>query len=242
MINKVFLWIFTMVLLSLAGCGAQEKADNIPEADLLVKHWGEMSERSQIEIVKTVLEENEMGYWLDREDNTITGKQKSMDSLFSKKKYQNLSLQTAILKYWSGEELIQQEKEVMVKWSLEGESDNWRVKEFTLQGGSNHFDAGGSLEMKHAEEYQSQYFSYDAHVVISNVDREIFGGSLIGGPDDTTNINKKHNLGIEGGSFIHENGFPVKPEDIDKIYMDVEWFDTEKSKKVKERISLYTRE
>lgn len=242
MSNRVFLLIFTMFLLSLAGCGAQEKAENIPEADLLVKHWDEMSERRQIEMVKTVLDENEMGYWLDREDKAIMGQQKSMDSLFSKKKYQKLPLQTAILKYWSGEELMQQDKEIMVKMSLEGESDTWIVKEFTLQGGPDLINAEARLEMKYAEEYQSHYFSYDAHVVIFNEDREIFGGSVIGGPGDTTNINKKHYLGIEGGSFIHENGSPVKQEDIDKIYIDVEWFDTEKSEKVKERISLYLKE
>ncbi|MGD6965620.1 hypothetical protein ACQCVP_04275 [Rossellomorea vietnamensis] len=242
MSNRILLLIFTMIFLSVAGCRAQEKEETIPEADLLVEHWDEMSERRQIEMVKTVLEENEMGYWLDREDKAIMGQQKSMDSLFSKEKYHKLPLQTAILKYWSGEELIQQEKDIMVKLSLEGESDNWRVKEFTLQGGPYHFNAEGRLEMIHDEEYHSQYFSYNAHVVISNEDREILGGSLIGGPGDTTNINKEHNLRNEGGSFIHENGSPVKQGDIDKIYMDVEWFDTEKSEKVKERIRLYMRE
>ncbi|WP_456274819.1 hypothetical protein [Bacillus sp. AK031] len=241
MSQKLLIFVFTLILLGLAGCNAAEKDEDIADADLQVKHWDDLSESRQIELVKIVLDENQIHLHPDQEERGIKAKNKFMDLIFEKKEFQELPLKNAILKHWRGEDLVYREKELLVDLSLEGASENWNVDRFQLEGGPDHFKAGGSLHLKSSEEYQSQFMHFDAHMVISNEVRDLFGSSVLADSGETTDISGKHNAGVEGGSFIHQNGSPVKMGDIDEIYLNVEWYDTEKSTKVKERISLYRR-
>ncbi|MGM8365493.1 hypothetical protein ACLIBG_08405 [Virgibacillus sp. W0181] len=114
--------------------------------------------------------------------------------------------------------------------SLTGESETWELNGYELMFTQDGKKIGnGKLNMKE-EEYFTDFFSFNTHVVKNGVDNRIHAGSVSG----RTNISEQMTGTIEG-----EDGKPVSFEEVSNIYMIVKWWDTDKNEDVQERIDLY---
>ncbi|MFD2132421.1 hypothetical protein ACFSKI_14540 [Pseudogracilibacillus auburnensis] len=131
-----------------------------------------------------------------------------------------------------------QQREGVYFLSLMGESENWNVTGYEILITPDEFKAGhGILKMKSKQEYITNFFHFETHVVINNEDLVIHSGSTSGLDID---IAEEFIGTIEGGAYFNDNGKPISPNDISEIYMIVEWWDSSNHVDVKERIDLYS--
>lgn len=119
---------------------------------------------------------------------------------------------------------------------LMGESENWNLTDYEIVITPQDFNAGyGNLIMKNEEEYITDYFHFDTHVVINGEDMVVHSGSSTGGMD----ISEETTGAIEGGTYLNKNDEPITLNDVSDIYMIVEWWDNSTEKSVNERLDLY---
>ncbi|WP_240375630.1 hypothetical protein [Bacillus piscicola] len=115
--------------------------------------------------------------------------------------------------------------------SLPGESDTWKLTGYEMMLTEDGEKAGnGTLEMKGKEEYVTDFFSFNTHIVVNGEDTRIHGGSVSG----RTDISEETTGAIEGSGMN-----PISLREVDHIYMIVEWWDTEQKADAQERIHLY---
>lgn len=123
--------------------------------------------------------------------------------------------------------------------SLKGESEHWNLNGYEIEMTQEEFKAGnGTLYMKNENEYKTDSFHFDTHAIINNNDITIQSGSVTGLGID---IAEETTGTIKGRTYLNKNGDPITLEEINDIYMIVEWWDMNKSKHVKERIDLYSK-
>ncbi|MBO1001264.1 hypothetical protein [Pseudogracilibacillus auburnensis] len=131
-----------------------------------------------------------------------------------------------------------QQREGVYFLSLMGESENWNVTGYEVMITPDEFKAGhGVLKMKNKQEYITNFFHFETHVVINDVELAIHSGSTSGLDID---IVEEFTGTIESEAYLNENGKFITPNDISEIYMIVEWWDSSNHVDVKERIDLYS--
>ncbi|MFD2705742.1 hypothetical protein [Salibacterium lacus] len=122
---------------------------------------------------------------------------------------------------------------------LMGESSSWKLDEYEIEMTPESFLVGnGTIHMKNENEYLTDFFHFETHAVISGEDTVIHSGSVSGSEIDITEETTGAN---EGAAHLNENGNPVRLDDISKIYMAIEWWNTDERKNVSEEIDLYSR-
>ncbi|GAA0429964.1 MAG: hypothetical protein ACQEWU_13605 [Bacillota bacterium] len=120
--------------------------------------------------------------------------------------------------------------------SLMGESENWRLKNYEIELTDQTFRAGnGTLDMKGQEKYVTDTFYIEVHAVINEKDN-IIQASVKNGKVD---ISEERTGSTKGDSLVNHEGKPISLEEINNIYVVLEWWDDRKKKKVKEVIELY---
>ncbi len=125
--------------------------------------------------------------------------------------------------------------------SMTGDSDNWRIENYQIEITSDSFKAGnGKLFMKGTDEYKTDSFSIEAHAIMNNEDKVISQFSSSAYTGDGMNIAGKQDTGaIDSGAYLNEDGDPITLDDINNVYVMVEWWDQDKEKDMEERIDLY---
>ncbi|MET4558874.1 hypothetical protein ABIA69_000017 [Lysinibacillus parviboronicapiens] len=117
---------------------------------------------------------------------------------------------------------------------LMGESESWNLTGYEIVITPEDFKAGfGTLNMKNVNEYITDSFHFETHVVIDSDDSVVHSGSATGG----MNIAEITTDAIEG-PYLNKNGDSVTLKDINEIYVVVEWWDISKNESIKERIDL----
>lgn len=120
---------------------------------------------------------------------------------------------------------------------LMGESNNWELKSYEIIIDNQKLKAGsGTLIMKYNANHITDYFTTSLHMVIDNEDRIIQGKELVG---TGINIDKVVTGSIEGKILHDKNGEPISIENINDIYMIIEWNDKLSDIKMKEQIDLF---
>lgn len=89
--------------------------------------------------------------------------------------------------------------------------------------------------MKGGSEYKTDYFYFDVHAVINSEDTVIQGKKVTGSEIDISQINTGI---IEGDAPLNKDGETIEMDDISNMYMNIEWNDIQKDKKVIERIDF----
>ena len=120
---------------------------------------------------------------------------------------------------------------------LMGESQTWNLTGYEVEITPEKFKAGnGTLQVKDGDNSTVDSYYFQTHIVINNIDLVVHGGgvSTTGGT-----ITEESTGAIEGGVYMNEEGKPITLNEINAIYMTVEWWD--KSERTKERIDLYTK-
>lgn len=118
---------------------------------------------------------------------------------------------------------------------LMGESESWNLTGYEIVITPEDFKAGfGTLKMKNVNTYMTDFFHFETHVVIESDDSVVHTGSVTG----ETNI-AEYTTGAIAGPYINKNGDFVTLEDINEIYVVVEWWDISKNESIKERIDLF---
>ncbi|ATP40860.1 hypothetical protein CSE16_12850 [Solibacillus sp. R5-41] len=119
--------------------------------------------------------------------------------------------------------------------SLVGESQNWNLTGYEVVITPESFKAGnGTLHMKNGNKSIVDSFYFETHVVINDNDVVVHTGAVTGAGID---IAEESTGAIEGGTYLNEDGTPITLNEINNIYMIVEWWS--KSESAKERIDLY---
>jgi hypothetical protein len=117
---------------------------------------------------------------------------------------------------------------------LMGESESWNLTGYEIVITPEDVKAGfGNLRMKNVNEYMTDFFHFEAHVVIDSDDSVVHTNSAAG----EMNI-AEYTTGAIEGPYINKNGDFVTLEDINEIYVVVEWWDISKNESMKERIDL----
>jgi len=120
---------------------------------------------------------------------------------------------------------------------LMGESESWNLTGYEIVITPEDFKAGfGILNMKNVNEYITDYFHFEAHVVIDSDDSVVHTDSATG----EMNI-AEYTTGAIGGPYLNKNGESVTLKDINEIYVVVEWWDISKNESIKERIDLFNK-
>ncbi|CDQ40557.1 hypothetical protein [Virgibacillus salexigens] len=120
---------------------------------------------------------------------------------------------------------------------LMGESESWNLNSYEIEITQKEFKAGhGTLKMKNNKEYNTDSFQFETHAIINDEDKTVHSGSVSGLGID---IAEKTTGTIEGGTYLKENGELISLDDVNDIYMIIEWWNPIKNRKVKERIDLY---
>lgn len=120
---------------------------------------------------------------------------------------------------------------------LMGESESWNLTGYEIVITPEDFKAGlGILNMKNVNEYMTDYFHFEAHVVIDSDDSVVHTDSATG----EMNI-AEYTTGAIGGPYLNKNGESVTLKDINEIYVVVEWWDISKNESIKERIDLFNK-
>lgn len=119
---------------------------------------------------------------------------------------------------------------------LMGESENWYVKDYKVELHPDTLIAGdGMVAWKGEEGLETDSFQIGAHAIINQEDHVIQRTSVSG-----ESIIKEHTTGsIEGGTFLDKDGNPISIEDIENIYVLIEWWDQDQQKNVSERVDIY---
>lgn len=121
---------------------------------------------------------------------------------------------------------------------LMGESESWNLTSYEIVITPEDFKAGyGILNMKKENEYITDSFYFETHMVIDGEDTVVHSGSAT----SEMNIAEKTTGAIEGATYLNENGDSVTFNDISEIYVVVEWWDISKNESIKERIDLINR-
>ena len=131
------------------------------------------------------------------------------------------------------------EKSVISQYSLTlaGESHTWDLTGYEVVITSKKFKAGnGKLNMKNANEYIGDSFHFQTHAVINGEDIIIHSGSTTG---TGINLAKKTTGTIEGETLLNKKGDPIQLDDVNEIYMSVEWWGEGQRESMKERIDLH---
>lgn len=92
--------------------------------------------------------------------------------------------------------------------------------------------------MKNSNEYISDSFRFETHVVINGEDIIVHSSSFTGPEID---IAEETTGAMESGPYLDENGSPITLNEISNIYMMVEWWDVDKRESMNERIDLFTK-
>ncbi|MEQ6855911.1 hypothetical protein AAHH17_15630 [Lysinibacillus capsici] len=120
---------------------------------------------------------------------------------------------------------------------LMGESESWNLTGYEIVITPEDFKAGfGTLKMKNANAYMTDFFHFETHVVIDSDDSVVHTGSATG----EMNI-VEYTTGATAGPYINKNSDFVTLEDINEIYVVVEWWDISKNESIKERIDLFNK-
>lgn len=119
--------------------------------------------------------------------------------------------------------------------SLMGESQTWNLTGYEVVITPESFKAGnGTLHVKNGNKSIVDSFYFETHVVINDKDVVVHTGAVTSTGIDIT---EEPTAAIEGGTYLKENGTPITLNEINNIYMIVEW--RGKSESAKERIDLY---
>ncbi|MEN2467725.1 hypothetical protein [Ornithinibacillus sp. JPR2-1] len=122
---------------------------------------------------------------------------------------------------------------------LAGESQTWNLSDYEVVLTPEDFKAGyGTLQMKNSNEYISDSFRFETHVVINGEDIIVHSSSFTGPEID---IAEETTGAMESGPYLDENGSPITLNEISNIYMMVEWWDVDKRESMNERIDLFTK-
>lgn len=120
---------------------------------------------------------------------------------------------------------------------LMGESENWKLTDYEVVITPEEVNIGnGKLKMKNKDEYKTAFFSFNTYMVVNGQGYGVHASSWTG---DGIDIAKKTIGTLKGGSLLNENGKPITFNDVDEIYMTVEWWDISVEKNVSERLDLY---
>jgi hypothetical protein len=124
-----------------------------------------------------------------------------------------------------------QTPEEMYYLLLKGESETWKLEDYEIEFTSNERRAGdGILKMKGKEEYETESFQFQTYAEVDGEVRMIHVNSY----DNVCDISEHHT-----GSIRNEELSPISFNDINRIYMTVEWWDQTDRQKKKEEINLY---
>ena len=119
--------------------------------------------------------------------------------------------------------------------SLMGDSETWNLTGYEVVITPESFKAGnGTLHVKNGIKSNVEFFYFETHLVMKDKDVVVHTGGVSSTGMD---IEKELTGAIEGGAYLNEDGTPITLNEVNNIYMIVEWRD--KSKSVKERINLY---
>ena len=120
-----------------------------------------------------------------------------------------------------------------------GENENWTLSNYKIEIKNKELHiSGGQLNMNDEDEFYSNHFSYEIHMVINGEDRIIQSETVTG---DEINIVEQI-IGIkEGEKILNKNGDAIRPNDIHQIYMIIEWYDPNEEEILEERFYLYDR-
>lgn len=114
---------------------------------------------------------------------------------------------------------------------LKGESETWELRDYEVELTPDGRKTGdGVLTMKGENEYVTNSFRFHTYAVINGEKRIIHSGSISGLGDISEQTT---------GSIRGDNRHPVSFDEINQIFMTIEWQDSAGSRKVQERIELY---
>ncbi|WP_391116999.1 hypothetical protein [Psychrobacillus sp. L3] len=119
--------------------------------------------------------------------------------------------------------------------SLMGESQTWNLTGYEVVITPESFKAGnGTLHVKNGNKSIVDFFYFETHVVINDKDLVVHTGGV-----SSTGMDIEEELtgAIESGAYLNEDGTPITLNEINNIYMIVDW--RGKSESAKERIDLY---
>lgn len=120
------------------------------------------------------------------------------------------------------------------------ESEHWTLTDYIVKiENKKMFVGGGELKMNDVDEFYSNYFSYETHMIINGKDEVIHSESFSG---EGINIAEKTIGTLEGETILNKDGKAIRPGDIHQIYMVIEWHDPTLNEDIEERINLYDRE
>lgn len=127
----------------------------------------------------------------------------------------------------------QQAENINYYFSFMGESESWILENYEVMITEDEIKVGnGILMMKQVDQYETDSFSFSTYIVKNGEKERVHGGSVSGQAD----LTKQMTGAIEGtnsGTFAFE--------DVQHIYVIVEWWDTEKGEDVSEQINLFER-
>lgn len=123
-------------------------------------------------------------------------------------------------------------------YSLNAESETWRLDEYEITFTSEDFKAGnGTLNMKNQNEYLTKSFQFATHAIIDGQDFIVHSESFTA-DEPVTDIAIKELGTIETGAYLDQEGTPITIDQLDDMYMNVEWWDAGENKKRNETIEL----
>lgn len=114
-----------------------------------------------------------------------------------------------------------------------GESESWILENYEVMITEDEIKIGnGTLMMKHVDQYETDFFSFSTYIVKNDEEERVHGGSVSG----QANLVEQTTGAIEGS-----NSGTFAFEDVQHIYIIVEWWDMEKGEDVSEQIHLFER-
>lgn len=122
---------------------------------------------------------------------------------------------------------------------LMGESENWYVKDYEIEFNPETYRAGnGMVFWKGDDALETDSFQVSAYASINEEDHIIHSTSFSG----TSTIKEHATGGIEGEFLNSKEDHSISLDDIENIYIVIEWWDQDQKKNVSEQINMYQNE
>lgn len=119
---------------------------------------------------------------------------------------------------------------------LMGESENWYVKNYEIELNPEYKRAGnGTVVWKGQVPLETDSFLMRSYVLINGEAHALQGTAISG-----DSVIKEQTTGeLTGGTILNQHGDPLTLDDIEEIYMVIEWWDDNHKEHLSEQIYLY---
>ena len=110
-----------------------------------------------------------------------------------------------------------------------GESEHWEVRDYVINTGERVSLRDGILSMKGETEFWADYFKSSTHIVLNDgsemrpVEMELEANNLSSWHNDDVMNVAEYELGVSGGLYLTKYWVPMTINNIDEVYVNVQW-------------------